>query len=52
MIQRITGGKKPIKATYDNSNFYNKESVINLILNENNIDYKYILSLLNSNLIN
>jgi len=53
MIQRITGGARPVKATYDDRNFYNKESIINLILNNNKEDdYKYILALLNSTLIN
>lgn len=52
MIQRITGGERPVKATFDNLQFYNKESIINLILNNDKIDYKYVLSLLNSHLIN
>ena len=52
MIQRITGGNNPIKATYDNKKFYNKESIINLVLNNNTLYYEYILSILNSNLIN
>ncbi len=53
MIQRITGGARPVKATYNDRNFYNKESIINLILNNNEeCNYKYILALLNSTLIN
>ena len=53
LVQRITGGKKPLKVAYDNSQYYNKESINNIILHENSkYDIKYILSLLNSNLIN
>ena len=32
MIQRITGGDTPLKATLDEDHFYNKESILNLIL--------------------
>lgn len=53
LIQRITGGKIPLNVAYDNSQFYNKESINNLILKDNcGFDIKYILSLLNSKLIN
>jgi type I restriction-modification system DNA methylase subunit len=53
LIQRITGGSRPIKAAYDVHKFYNKESIINMILeNRNAKDYKYVLSVLNSQLIN
>ena len=52
MIQRISGGNKPIKSAYDNGYFYNKESIINLVLNTKEFDIKYVLSLLNSNLMN
>lgn len=53
LVQRITGGKKPLKVAYDDNQFYNKESINNIILKENcNCDPKYILSLLNSKLIN
>lgn len=53
LIQRITGGSRPIKAAYDTAGFYNKESIINLILlSGKEDDYKYLLSLLNSSLIN
>jgi tRNA1(Val) A37 N6-methylase TrmN6 len=37
VIQRITGGKKPLKAAYDNQGIYNKESINNIILNEESI---------------
>lgn len=53
LIQRITGGKRPINAAYDNQQYYNKESINNLILKENSgFDIKYILAVLNSSLIN
>jgi len=53
LVQRITGGKKPLKVAYDNCQYYNKESINNIILNENSgYDIKFILSLLNSSLIN
>lgn len=53
LIQRITGGSYPIKAALDTQSFYNKESIINLILKINDLgEYKYILGLLNSRLIN
>ncbi|OFY95547.1 MAG: hypothetical protein A3K10_00935 [Bacteroidetes bacterium RIFCSPLOWO2_12_FULL_31_6] len=53
LIQRITGGNKPIKVAYDNNQLYNKESINNLILKEDTpFKIKYILGLLNSNLVN
>lgn len=53
LIQRITGGKKPIKAAYDDLKYYNKESINNVILkNKSKFKTKFILTLLNSNLIN
>lgn len=53
LIQRITGGETPLKVAYDNKQFYNKESINNLILKED-VPYniKYILGILNSRLIN
>lgn len=49
MIQRITGGLTPLKATLDDENFYNKESILNLILAPQYSDkYEFILALLNS----
>jgi hypothetical protein len=53
LVQRITGGKKPIKAAYDDKKYYNKESINNIILNDD-CEYKtrFILGLLNSKLIN
>jgi len=53
LIQRITGGSTPLKAAYDNYQFYNKESINNIILKKNApFEYKFILALLNSALIN
>lgn len=53
LVQRITGGKKPIKVAYDNLKYYNKESINNIILNSKSVfKTKFILTLLNSALIN
>ncbi|MEN6319412.1 MAG: TaqI-like C-terminal specificity domain-containing protein [Syntrophaceae bacterium] len=52
MIQRITGGDTPLQATLDEEHFYNKESIINLILGSDEVSYEYILALLNSRLAN
>jgi len=53
LVQRITGGNKPLKAAYDNYGYYNKESINNIILNDDSgFNYKFILALLNSSLIN
>lgn len=53
LLQRITGGSTPLKAAYDNNQLYNKESINNIILKESSgYEYKYILTLLNSSLIN
>lgn len=53
LIQRITGGSKPLKAAYDNQRFYNKESINNIILkNDSPVQTKFVLALLNSKLIN
>lgn len=52
MIQRITGGSTPIKAVFDASGFYNKESIINLILKDNSYHYMVILAILNSEIAN
>jgi adenine-specific DNA-methyltransferase len=52
MIQRITGGERPLKATLDDDAFYNKESILNLILSTETISYEYVLAILNSRLAN
>lgn len=53
LVQRITGGQTPLKVAYDNQQLYNKESINNIILNEDSkFKLKFILSLLNSSLIN
>jgi hypothetical protein len=53
LIQRITGGARPLNVAYDAEQHYNKESINNLILRPD-IPYsiKYILGLMNSPLIN
>lgn len=53
LVQRITGGSKPLKVAYDNNKFYNKESLNNIILkDESAFQSKFILCVLNSSLIN
>ena len=53
LVQRITGGSNPLKVAYDNNQYYNKESINNIILHDDcNYNAKYILALLNSRLIN
>ncbi len=53
IIQRITGGSKPLKAAYDDQGFYNKESINNIILKTDSpVQTKFVLALLNSKLIN
>ncbi len=52
MIQRITGGDTPLQATLDEGYFYNKESILNLILDSDEVSYEYMLGLLNSRLAN
>jgi len=52
LVQRISGGKQPLKAAYDNEQFYDKESINNIILSNKAFSPKYILALLNSRLVN
>jgi len=53
IIQRITGGNTPLKATIDTKQFYNKESLNNIILKADApYSLYFILALLNSKLIN
>jgi adenine-specific DNA-methyltransferase len=53
LVQRITGGKHPLKGAYDNKKYYNKESINNIILNDTcGYSTKFILGLINSKLIN
>ena len=53
LVQRITGGSKPLKVAYDDRKYYNKESINNIILKaDSEIETKFILILLNSKLIN
>ncbi|MBI1410829.1 Eco57I restriction-modification methylase domain-containing protein [Acinetobacter baumannii] len=53
LVQRITGGRRPLKVAYDDQQFYTKESINNIILKKD-ISYhpKFILALMNSKLIN
>lgn len=49
LIQRITGGARPLAVAYDDSQHYNKESINNLILKSDcSYDIKFVLALLNS----
>ena len=53
MIQRITGGQNPLKATLDEDDFYNKESILNVILKDKDVEkYEFVLAILNSNVAN
>ena len=55
MIQRISGGIKPIKASYDPGIYYSFSSINNLQIKDDLQEIyplKYILLILNSNLIN
>jgi len=51
VIQRISGGNRPIKAGMDVDGYYCFNSINTLVCNDNN-DTLYILALLNSKLIN
>lgn len=51
LVQRITGGERALSFAYDNQQYYNKESINNIIL-KNGTDAKFILAVLNSKLIN
>jgi adenine-specific DNA-methyltransferase len=52
LIQRITGGARPLAVAYDDEQHYNKESINNLLLKaECPYDIKYVLALLNSTLL-
>lgn len=52
LVQRITGGKRPLAVAYDNRKYYTKESINNIILKNTAYSAKYILALLNSSLLN
>jgi len=53
LVQRITGGKRPLKVAYDSQSFYNKESINNIIVKKTSLlETKFVLALLNSSLIN
>ena len=50
LVQRISGGKRPLKAAYDDQQYYDKESINNIILGDEKYSPKYILALMNSKL--
>ncbi|MDI6785931.1 MAG: N-6 DNA methylase [bacterium] len=53
ILQRISGGDKPLRATIDKDKYYTFNSVNNIILNSDlRFDIYYVLGLLNSSLIN
>ncbi len=52
LVQRISGGKRPLKAAYDDERYYDKESINNIIISDKRFNIKYILGLLNSSLFN
>lgn len=53
LVQRISGGNKPLTATYDKDKFYTFASLNNIILKKSvDYSYEYITAILNSNLIN
>ena len=53
LIQRITGGNRPLKAAYDNQGLYNKESINNIILKSDSpVQTMFVLAIINSSLIN
>lgn len=53
IIRRIGGGLKTLYVAYDNNNFYTFASTNNILIKEDSwANIKYILSLLNSKLIN
>ena len=53
LIQRISGGKCPLIAAYDNEQYYTFASINNVILKTQWKDwYKYLTGLLNSQLLN
>ena len=52
LIQRITGGARPLAVAYDDKQHYNKESINNLLLSRDcPYSIKFILALLNSTLM-
>lgn len=52
LIQRITGGDRPLNAAYDDSQYFNKESINNLILDDKTrFNIKFVLGILNSDLM-
>ena len=53
MLIRITGGQMPLKAAIDTTGFYNKESILNVILkSQYAFLYEYVAAVINSSLGN
>lgn len=53
ILQRISGGDKPLVATIDNDKYYTFNSVNNILLKQNSgYDLKYVLGIINSVLMN
>jgi hypothetical protein len=52
LVQRVSGGARPLTATIDYGKHYTFNSINTLVLEENNYSTKYVLSLLNSRLLN
>lgn len=52
ILQRISGGSKPLTATIDTEQYYTFNSVNNIVLNDKRISLKVFLAMLNSELLN
>ncbi|KER07060.1 UDP-glucuronate 4-epimerase protein [Marine Group I thaumarchaeote SCGC AAA799-E16] len=53
LVQRISGGNRPLTVTYDKNKFYTFASLNNIILKKStDYSYEYITAALNSNLLN
>jgi len=52
ITQRISGGLKPLVTSYDNEKYYTFNSTNTILSKDKNYSLKYILTLLNSKLIN
>ena len=53
MLMRITGGQMPLKAAIDTFGFYNKESILNVILKSQHAAiYEFVAAVINSSLGN
>jgi hypothetical protein len=53
MLMRITGGQMPLKAAVDIDDYYNKESILNIILKQQySYLYEYVAAIINSSMGN